>query len=159
VSPAPRTTLLAGVVASASLRALLPATFLFCVALALGVHMPGVGGLAVAIPLVMGLAAVMACWGVVLALRFRTQQAAPLMQMGSFIAVLFTTSYAPKPLLTGWLRTIADVNPVTHVLEGVRQAFVGGVTWDGTWPAYVAVVGLLALLGALAARGMRRVGV
>jgi ABC-2 type transport system permease protein len=101
----------------------------------------------------------MACWGVVLALRFRTQQAAPLMQMGSFIAVLFTTSYAPKPLLSSWLRAIADVNPVTHVLDGVRQGFVGGVTWADTWPAYLAVAALLALLGALAARGMRRVGV
>jgi ABC-2 type transport system permease protein len=159
LSPAPRTTLLAGIVASASLRALLPATFLFGVALVLGVHFPGIDGLAVAIPLVMGLAAATACWGVVLALRFRTQQAAPLMQMGSFIAVLFTTSYAPKPLLAGWLRAVADVNPVTHVLEGVRQGFVGGVTWDKTWPAYLALVGLLALLGALAARGMRRVGV
>jgi ABC-2 type transport system permease protein len=159
LSPAPRTTLLAGVVASASLRALLPATFLFCVALAIGVHFPGLGGLAVAVPLVMGLAAVMACWGVVLALRFRTQQAAPLMQMGSFIAVLFTTSYAPKPLLAGWLRAIADVNPVTHVLDGVRQGFVGSVTWHETWPGYLAVLALLALLGALAARAMRRVGV
>jgi ABC-2 type transport system permease protein len=159
LSPAPRTALLAGVVASAALRALLPATFLFAVALALGVHFPGLDGLAVAIPLVMGLAAVMACWGVVLALRFRTQQAAPLMQMGSFIAVLFTTSYAPKPLLSGWLRAIADVNPVTHVLEGVRQGFVGGVTWDDTWPAYLALMGLLAFLAALAARGLRRVGV
>jgi ABC-2 type transport system permease protein len=159
LSPAPRSTLLAGVVGSASLRALMPATFLFVVALALGVNAPSLLGLLIAIPLVMALAAVMACWGVTLALRFRTQQAAPLMQVGSFIATLFTTSYAPKPLLDDWLRTIADVNPVTLVLEGVRQAFVGDVTWATTWPAVVAVLGLLAFFGGLAIRGMRRVGV
>jgi ABC-type multidrug transport system permease subunit len=159
LSPAPRATLLAGVVTSASLRALLPATFLFAVALALGVHAPGLAGLAIGVPLVMGLAAVMACWGVTLALRFRTQQAAPLMQIGSFVAVLFTTAYAPKPLLADWLRVIADVNPVTHVLEGVRQGFVGGVTWHSTWPALLAIAGLLVVFGGLAIRGMRRVGV
>ena len=40
----------------------------------------------------------------IVALRFRTQPAAPLMQVGSFIAVLFTTAYAPLALLAGWLR-------------------------------------------------------
>lgn len=158
LAPAPRIALLAGIVSSAALRALLPATFLFLVALALGVDFPGLDGLVVAIPLVMGLAAAMAFWGVTIALRFRTQQAAPLMQVGSFVAVLFTTAYAPKPLLADWLRTIADANPVTHVLEGVRQGFVGDVTWHSTWPAYLALLGLLAVLGAMATRGMNRTG-
>jgi ABC-type polysaccharide/polyol phosphate export permease len=108
--------------------------------------------------LVMGLAAAAACYAIVLALRFRTQQAAPLMQVGSFVAVLFTTAYAPRELLSNWLGTIADVNPVTHVLEGVRQGFVGDVTWATTWPALVAVAGLVTLFGALAVRGMSRLG-
>ena len=45
-----------------------------------------------------------------------------------------------------------------HVLEGVRQGFVGGVTWDLTWPALVATTAMLAVFGALAVRGMRRQG-
>ena len=106
----------------------------------------------------MGLAAAVACYATLVALRFRTQQAAPLMQMGSFIAVLFTTSYAPRDLLAGWLGAIADVNPVTHVLEGVRQGFVGDVTWAATWPALVSIAGLVLVFGALAVRGMRRQG-
>ncbi|MEJ7798088.1 MAG: ABC transporter permease [Solirubrobacteraceae bacterium] len=158
LAPAPRPVLLAGVVASASLRALLPASFLLIVALALGVGWPGLLELALAAVLVMGLAAAMACFAILLALRFRTQQAAPLMQMGSFIAVLFTTAYAPRELLAGWLGAIADVNPVTHVLEGVRQGFVGDVTWAATWPALVSVAGLVVVFGALAVRGMRRQG-
>lgn len=156
LSPSPRSALLAGIVASAALRALLPGTFLMVVALTIGVDAPGVLGLTVAIPLVMGFACVMACWGVIIALRFRTQQAAPLMQMGNFIAVLFSTAYAPKPLLAPWLETVATLNPVTLVLEGVRQGFVGEVTWADTWPAYLALAGMLALFGGLAVRGMRR---
>jgi ABC-2 type transport system permease protein len=156
LAPAPRPVLLTGIVASAALRALMPATLVVILALALGVHWPGAGTLALAAVLVMGLAAAAACWGVTIALRFRTQQAAPLMQVGTFVAVLFTTSYAPKALLEPWLRHVADVNPVTYVLEGVRQGFVGSATWPDTWPALVAVAGLLALLGALALRGMAR---
>ena len=158
LSPTPRPVLLAGIVGSASLRALLPATFLLTVALALGVRWPGLPALALAAVLVMGLAAAAACYATVLALRFRTQQAAPLMQVGSFVAVLFTTAYAPRELLSDWLRVIADVNPVTHVLEGVRQGFVGDVTWTTTWPALLAIVGLVAFFGALAVRGMSRLG-
>ncbi|MCZ4493362.1 MAG: type transport system permease protein [Baekduia sp.] len=159
VCPAPRTTILLGIVASAALRALLPATFLLLVAFALGVAFPGVGALALDVVLVMGLATAVAFYAVLVALRFRTQQAAPLMQTAGFVAVLFTTAYAPKELLSGWLRAIATVNPVTFVLEGVRQGFTGSVTWADTWPALLAVAGLLAALGSLAVRRLGRVGV
>ncbi len=156
--PAPRSTLLTGVVASAGLRALLPGTFLLIVAFSLGVDVPSALGLVLAVFLVMGLACAMACFSVVIALRFRTQQAAPLMQIASFIGVLFTTSYAPKALLQPWLQTASDINPVTHILEGVRQGFVGDVSWAQTWPALLAVFGLIAVFGAIAARGLRRYG-
>ncbi|MCW3012139.1 MAG: hypothetical protein JWO90_2543 [Solirubrobacterales bacterium] len=154
--PAPRLTVLTGLVASAALRCLLPVAFLFLVAMAIGVDFPGVDGLLVALVLVMGLASVFACFAVALALRFRTQQAAPLMQMGSFVGVLFTPAYAPKDLLAGWLEVLATVNPVTLVLTGARQGFVGGVTWGDTWPALLAIVGLVLAFGALATRGLRR---
>jgi ABC-type multidrug transport system permease subunit len=154
--PAPRLTVLVGVVASAALRCLLPVGFLFVVAMAIGVPFPGVGGLLVAVLLIMGLASALACYAVTLALRFRTQQAAPLMQMGAFVGVLFTPAYAPKDLLAGWLQTVSTVNPVTRVLVGVRQGFVGSVSWADTWPALLALGGLIAVFGAFAARGLRR---
>ena len=159
VAPVSRPTLLTGIVLSASLRALLPGTFLLIVAFAFGVHWPGVTGLLIAYVLIMGMAAAMACFAVAVALKFRTQQAAPLMQMGNFILTLFTTSYAPYALLAGWLQTIADVNPVTHVLAGVRQGFVATVTWGDTWPAFVALGAMIVVLGAVALRGITRVGV
>ncbi len=158
LAPEKRGVLLAGMVASASVRCLMPGTFLFVVAVILGVHVQSVLGVVIAIVLVMALAAVMACWGAAVALRFRTQQAAPLMQVGAFVAVLFTTAYAPAALLSPWMRTIADVNPVTKVLDGVRQGFIGPVTWALTWPALVAATAILLVLGALAVRGMRRTG-
>jgi ABC-2 type transport system permease protein len=159
VAPVSRPTLLTGIVLSASLRALLPGTFLLVVAFALGVHWPGIDGLLIAYLLIMAMAAAMACFAVTVALRFRTQQAAPLMQMGNFVLTLFTTSYAPYALLAGWLQFIADVNPVTNVLAGARQGFLASVTWADTWPALASVAGMLLVFGAFALRGMTRQGV
>ena len=107
-----------------------------------GAHWPGLDGLAVALVVVMGMAVVAATWGTSLALRFRTQSAAPLMQAGMFLLVLFTTAYAPLHLLQGWLQTVARINPVTHVVEAARQGFVGSVTWGDTWPGLLALLGL-----------------
>jgi ABC transporter DrrB family efflux protein len=155
-SPAPRWVLLAGNVVSASIRSLIPATVLFCVAMAIGAHFPGLVGLAIAILLVMGMAAVAACWGSMLALHYRSQSVAPLMQSGMFLVILCTTAYAPLALLQGWLKDVARLNPITQVIEGVRQGFVGGVSWGDTWPALLVLAGLVVLLGALALRELRR---
>ncbi len=156
--PAPRLTVLLGIVGSAALRGLLPGTFLFIIAMILGVPFPGIGGLALTILLIAGLASSMAFFSVIVALKFRTQQAAPLMQIASFSAILFTTAYAPKELLTDWLKFIATVNPVNYVLAGVRQGFIADVTWANTWPALLAIAGLITVFGAFATRGMRRFG-
>jgi ABC-type multidrug transport system permease subunit len=155
-SPAPRWVLLAGNVVSASVRALIPATILLIVALLIGADFPGIGGLLIAFFLVMGMAAVAACWGSMLALHYRSQTVAPLMQSGMFVAILCTTAYAPINLLQGWLQDIAQINPITQVLEGVRQGFVGGVSWSDTWPAVLVLIGLTVLLGGLALRELRR---
>lgn len=159
-SPAPRPVLLAGMVISASLRALIPATFLLAVGFAVGVNWPGLDGLVLALVLVMGTGAIAACWGVMIALRFRSQAAAPLMQSGMFVLVLTTTAYAPLALLQGWLADIARINPLTQVVEAARQGFVeGAVSWSETWPGLLALAGMLAVLAGLALRGMHRTNV
>jgi hypothetical protein len=48
---------------------------------------------------------------------------------------------------------------VTDVLTGVRQGFIGSVTWADTGPALLALGAMLLVLGALAVRGLRRTGV
>ncbi|HEX8742663.1 MAG TPA: ABC transporter permease [Thermoleophilaceae bacterium] len=158
VSRAPRPVILAGLLAAASLRALVPITVALIVAFALGAAFPGVEGLLLAVAVACLFAAVAGAWATILALRFKTQSAAPLMQATVFMGVLFTTSYAPEALLSGWFRDVAHYNPITQVLECVRQGFVGGVTWADTWPGLVVVAALGTLLVALALRGLVRTG-
>jgi ABC-type multidrug transport system permease subunit len=156
VSPAPRWVLLAGNVLAASARALIPATFVLAIAFALGARWPGLDGLVICFLMVTATAAVAACWGSMLALHFKSQSAAPLMQAGTMAMVLLTPAYAPLALLQPWLEEAATINPLTEVVEAARQGFVGSVTWSETWPGFLALAGLLVVLGALALREMRR---
>ncbi|HEX2707142.1 MAG TPA: ABC transporter permease, partial [Solirubrobacterales bacterium] len=114
VSPTPRWVLLAGTVLAASARALIPASFVLAIALLLGAGWPGVDGLLIADVMVAAMATVAACWGSFLALRFKSQSAAPLMQAGMMALILTTTAYAPLALLSGGLQDIARVSPVTQ---------------------------------------------
>jgi ABC-type multidrug transport system permease subunit len=155
VAPPTRAALLAGLVLSASMRALIPMSFLLIVGFSFGVHFPGADGLLLAILLPAGFAAVAASYGITLALRFRTQSAAPLMQAGIFMAVLFTASYAPLPLLTGWLHTVATYNPVRFIIDAARQGFVGHFELSTTVQGIAALAGLAVVMATLALRGLR----
>jgi ABC-2 type transport system permease protein len=64
-------------------------------------------------------------WAGGLAMRFRTIQAAPLMQMPVFLVLFFAPVYVPLNLLQGWIEAVATVNPLTYVLETGR-GFVAG---------------------------------
>jgi ABC-type multidrug transport system permease subunit len=156
VSPAPRWVLLTGMILAASLRAFIPATFVLAVAFLIGADWPGLDGLLIAYGLVAVTAAVAACYASTLALHYKSQSAAPLMQAGMLALILMTTAYAPLELLQGWLQDVARLNPMTLVVDAVRQGYVGTIAWEETWPAIVALAGMLAIVGALSLRGMRR---
>lgn len=158
LAPPPRYVLLAGVVLSASFRALMPLTTILVVGFALGAHWPGPEGLVLAIVIPCAFSAVIACYASGIALKFRSQAAGVLMQSGTFIMVLFTPAYAPQELLTGWLYWVAKYNPVTQIIEAVRQGFIGGVTWHNTWPGLLALLGLGVLFAYFALYQLRRTG-
>jgi ABC-type multidrug transport system permease subunit len=159
VSPAPRWVLLASTVIAAGARALIPATFVFGIALVIGAGFPGVGGLLIAYLMVVLMAAFASCWGAMLALHFKSQSASPLMQAGMLALVFLTPAYAPLALLQGWLHDVAQVNPMTQVIEAARQGFLGSVSWADTWPGLLSAAGMFAVVGALALREMRRTAV
>ncbi len=64
-------------------------------------------------------------WAGGMAMRFRTIQAAPLMQMPVFLVLFFAPVYVPLSLLQGWIEGVATVNPLTYVLETGR-GFIAG---------------------------------
>jgi ABC-2 type transport system permease protein len=64
-------------------------------------------------------------WAGGIAMRLRTIQAAPLMQMPVFLVLFFAPVYVPLELLEGWIESVASLNPVTYLLETGR-GFVAG---------------------------------
>ena len=64
-------------------------------------------------------------WAGGIAMRFRTIQAAPLMQMPVFLVLFFAPVYVPLDLLEGWISGVASANPLTYLLETGR-GFIAG---------------------------------
>jgi ABC-2 type transport system permease protein len=93
-------------------------------------------------------------WSAGIAMRFRSIQAGPLMQMPVFILLFFAPVYVPLDLLSGAMHAVASANPITYVLEAGRSLISGQ-------PEEVALAfGLAAALAAVlvlwAFRGLRR---
>ena len=157
-SPAPRITLVAGPLMAAAVRSLFTTSVVLAAGLIGGVGLPGVGGTLVVYLIAVAFSAATACWSMGVAFRARTIQAAPLMQMVICLSVFLSVAYAPREALTGWLAHVADVNPVTYLMEASRAAEVGTLGWAVLWPAGVAVVALLAVLGTWALTGLASLG-
>jgi ABC-2 type transport system permease protein len=105
-----------------------------------------------ALAVIVSLAATLFAAGV--ALRARTIQAGPAMQMPVFLALFLAPVYVPLDLLSGWVQTVARGNPVTPLIEAAR-GFVSGGDADIALAAPVAV-GLVVVFAAWALRGLRR---
>ncbi len=144
LAPAPRWVVLGGLIGSAVMRVMIPATLLVLIGLAVGLTWPGVPGFVVSLIGAGGLATVMAFWSCGLAMKFRSQDAAPLMQSSGFMLMQLSAVYAPIALLAPWLQHIARLNPFTYVLDAVRAPYIDSITWHTLWPALLALAGMIA---------------
>ncbi len=93
-------------------------------------------------------------WATGVAMRLRTQQAAPVMQMPVFLLLFFAPVYVPLDLLQGWIHGVATVNPLTDLLEAGRGFISGDRT--RTVAAFAIVAGLVAGFALWAVRGLRK---
>jgi ABC-2 type transport system permease protein len=93
-------------------------------------------------------------WAAGIAMRLRTLQAAPLMQLPVFLSLFFAPVFVPVELLANWLETVARLNPVTLMLEAGRSLIAGAP--EHLLGAYGAAVAMAALFGLWALRGLRR---
>jgi ABC-type multidrug transport system permease subunit len=93
-------------------------------------------------------------WAAGVAMRLRTMQAGPVMQMPVFLTLFFAPVYVPLGLLTGWIEALATVNPLTYVLEAVRSMLAGEELHVAL--AFGLALGLIVLFGAWSLRGLRK---
>ena len=93
-------------------------------------------------------------WSTGVAMRLRTQQAFPVIQMPVFILLFFAPVYVPLSLLQGWLHGVARVNPITPLLEEGRGLISGSP--DKTLLAFGILFALLGGFTVWAIRGLWR---
>jgi ABC-2 type transport system permease protein len=149
-----RSGIVGGYALAAIFRAFVTWTVLTAVALVARMEIGGSAGEIIALyalAILVNVAATM--WAAGVALRVRSIQGGPLMQFPVFLILFLAPVYVPLDLLSGWIHTVASINPVTALLEAGR----GFISGDPVLAGLAFTIGIsLTLLFALWARsGLR----
>lgn len=113
-----------------------------------GVDLFGLAGLAILVSLSATL------WSTGVAMRFRTIQSGPLMQIPVFLVLFLSPVYVPRALLQSWIESIASFNPITYVLEAGRS-LISGSPVDVAL-AFALAAAMVVAFAVWALRGLRK---
>ena len=155
VTPTPRAALVLGKAVSAGVRALSQALIVYLAALALGVRLNAAPQalLGVVVLIMLG-AALFASFSLIIASLVKTRER--FMGIGQVLTMpLFFASNAiyPTSIMPGWLRSIAEVNPLTFEVDGLRALMLkGSASSLGLGIDFLVLAAVLALLVLLGAR-------
>jgi ABC-2 type transport system permease protein len=146
--------IVAGYLLAGFVRAVFTMVVITAVALVVGMRVDGSGvdlfglyGLAVLVNVAAAL------WAVGVALRVRTIQGGPLIQVPVFLTLFLAPVYLPLDLLSGWIHGVASVNPATAFLDAGRDLIAGKA---GSIAAAVVIgLGLVTAFGLWALRSLR----
>jgi ABC-2 type transport system permease protein len=122
--------LLAGQLAGVATLALAQATVYLAVGLAAGARLEaGPGGIAVLFLLAFLIAIGFGAIGAFMALRTGSGEAIQALFPLLFVLLFLSSMNLPRNLIEiEWFRTVATVNPVSYLIEGMRSLFITG--WD-----------------------------
>lgn len=145
-SPVARTAILVGRIAGSVALAMAQTVLFLAVAVIFGARVQGgVAGLLILLVLAAFLAVAVSGLGVVLALRSGSAEAVQGTFPLFFILLFFSSAFFPRETMQGWFRVVADANPISYLVEAMRQQVVDGVDVRTTLTGLVVVVGLAAL--------------
>jgi len=146
--------ILSGYLVGTLMRSMLGAAIVFSVGRLAGARFAG--GIVDTVLLVSSgfmLTALASLWSAGVALRFRSIQAGPLMQMPIFIVIFLSPVFLPLAAMTGWIKQPARINPFTVFIEEARN-FLTGRDARG-FLLFVVAMATLAVLSTWAVRGLR----
>jgi ABC-type multidrug transport system permease subunit len=148
-----RSGIIAGYTIGALLRWAITGTVVTIAGLIAGMNIGGDGVQLVGLLILgIGMNFVAALWGVGLAMFLRTEQAGALIQMPVFLLLFLAPVFVPINLLTSWIHDVANLNPVTAVLEAGRGLFAGSPV--KVVLAFAVLAGAAAVMAAFARRGL-----
>ncbi|XUL87122.1 ABC transporter permease [Streptomyces galilaeus] len=90
--------------------------------------------------------------GILLGLASRSEEAAGQLGSATFMLPLLSNAYIPTDRLPGWLRALAEWNPISAVTTALRHLFGNSPVPEGAaWPVAHPIAGSLAWCAALIA--------
>lgn len=143
LTPTPRLALVMGRLAADMVRVTIITAMIVVVGLLFGSGMEA-GLLGVVLILLMGglFGLAYAGIGVAIALRTGSAQAAQTGFLIFFPLLFLSPAFAPKEVFSGWLEFLATINPVTYILEGMRDLVLGGSDVQSLAAAFGSIFGL-----------------
>lgn len=124
--------------------------------LALVTGMPITGGFdffgLIALAILANIAATL--FGAGIAMMLRTQQAGPVIRTPIFLVLFLAPVFVPLNLLTGWIETVARLNPFTAILDAARGFLAGDP--QNALPAFAISAALILILSLWAVFGLRQ---
>ncbi len=131
LTPMRGSSLIAGQLGGLVVIGLIQATIYLAVGLAAGAHFEaGVAGVPVLLALSVLISIGFGGIGMFMAIRTGSGEAVQGMFPLFFVFLFFSSISMPRNLIEHeWFRTIATINPVSYLIEGIRSLFIYG--WDG----------------------------
>lgn len=127
-SPASRMAILVGRLGGGVALAMVQTVLFLAIGIAFGARIEGgVAGIAILLLLAMVLAVAVSGLGVFLALRTGSSEAVQGTFPLFFALMFFSSAFFPRETMTGWFRTVADLNPISYLVEAMRDLVIVGV--------------------------------
>jgi len=155
-SPIPRFAIVLGRLAGTAALGLFASLWFLAIGLVFGAEIEGgVPGALLAIALIT--ASALAVGGIGAAIALRTGSASVVQGLFPLVlVVLFLSSaFFPQELMVEPAKTIAEYNPLSFIVEGVREPIIAGIDLTQTLEAVAAIAGIIALGLVLSARALR----
>jgi ABC-2 type transport system permease protein len=157
VMPISRIAPLAGALLADTIRYGIATSLTFVMGYILGYRWVTFGG-----ALIGGLLAILSAWCVSWIFAFlgtivRTASAV----QGISAAILFpltflSSAYVPTSTLPGWLQSFVNVNPVTYLVNAIRQLFNQGTIGNDFWLSIIGMAAVVSIFAPLAVRAYLR---
>ena len=155
-APIPRFAIVLGRLAGTAALGLFASLWFLAIGLIFGATIvSGVPGALIAIVLVTS--AAMAVGGIGAAIALRTGSASVVQGLFPLVLVVLfvSTSFFPQELMIEPAKTIAKYNPLSFIVNGIRDPMISGITASDLIDAVLAIVGIVVLGLVLSARALR----
>lgn len=155
-APVPRYTIVLGRLAGVAALGLFSALWFFAIGLIFGAEIhSGVGGALIAIFLVTATATAVGGIGAAIALRTGTASVVQGLFPLVLVVLFLSSAFFPVDLMIQPARAIAEYNPFSFIVEGVRNPIIADIDATDVLKALLAIAAIVALGLVLSARALR----